>query len=109
MGHIETVMRQVEATLNPQENLKEEVTALHDVYLHRKTILQEIDAKHGALRHQQRLLAREGVARRARVPRNVRTCVPAVAALGIDVATIDSTEEVSVPTIEALSHSIFAT
>jgi len=47
----------IEATSNPKQNLKDEVTALHDVYLQRKSILQDIDAKYNALRHQQRMLA----------------------------------------------------
>ena len=75
--HIQLVMRKIESTLNPQENLKEEVVALHDVYLARKNILEEIRAKHVALRHQQRILAREScvdsAAHRVRAPRLVRT------------------------------------
>jgi len=65
-------MRMIEATLNPKENLKDEVAALHDVYLQRKSILQDIDAKYNALRHQQRMLAREGASHRVRGSRPVK-------------------------------------
>ena len=89
IDHIELVMRKIEYTLNPQENLKDEVVALHDIYLKRKIILEEINTKHVALRHQQRLLAREGVvdgaAHCVRVPRPARVpgACTAVAALSI--------------------------
>jgi len=72
VGHIELVMQRIDDTLNPQGSLKEEVSALRDVYLDRKNILLEIDAKHTALRHQKRLVAREGAARRVRIPRTAR-------------------------------------
>jgi len=75
VGHIESVLHRIETTLNPQGTLKEEVKALHEVYLNRKNILLEIDAKHTALRHQKRLVAREGAARRVRIPRTARSSV----------------------------------
>jgi len=72
VGHIEVVMQRIDDTLNPQGSLKEEVSALRDVYLNRKNILLEIDAKHTTLRHQKRLVAREGAARRVRIPKTAR-------------------------------------
>ena len=73
VGHIESVLHCIEDTLNPQGSLKEEVKALHEVYQNRKNILLEIDAKHTALRHQKLLVAREGAARRVRIPKTVRS------------------------------------
>jgi hypothetical protein len=86
VGHIEVVLQRIDNTLNPQGSLKEEVTALREVYLNRKHILLEIDAKHTALRHQKRLLAREGAARRVRIPRTARS---AICATNCEPATAD--------------------
>jgi len=77
-NHIERVMRMIEATSNPKQNLKDEVTALHEVYLQRKSILQDIDAKYNALRHQQRMLAREGTSHRVRTSRPAKALGSAV-------------------------------
>ena len=74
-NHIERVMRMIEATSNPKQNLKDEVTALLDVFLQRKSILQDIDAKYNALRHQQRMLAREGTSHRVRASRPAKALV----------------------------------
>jgi hypothetical protein len=68
----------IEATSNPKQNLKDEVTALHEVYLQRKSILQDIDAKYNALRHQQRMLAREGTSHRVRASRPTKAMGSAV-------------------------------
>jgi len=68
----------IEATSNPKQNLKDEVTALHEVYLQRKSILQDIDAKYNALRHQQRMLAREGTSHRVRTSRSAKALGSAV-------------------------------
>jgi len=68
----------IEATSNPKQNLKDEVTALHEVYLQRKSILQDIDAKYNALRHQQRMLAREGTSHRVRTSRPAKALGSAV-------------------------------
>jgi len=97
-NQIETVMRMIEANLNPKENLKDEVSALHDVYLQRKSILQDIDAKYNELRHQQRLLAREGASHRVRAPRPAKPtgCTPTVPMV-LDGSTLDAKSAI-VPT-----------
>ena len=73
----------------PSHNVKDEVNELHDVYLHRKNILQQIDEKHVALRHLQRMDSRS-VAGRA--VRSIRPPRPALAinavATSIDAAGV---------------------
>jgi len=69
---IEAIFRDVETALAPPHDAKNEVSELHDVYLHRKNILQQIDEKHVALRHLQRLESRSAAGRSVRSTRHPR-------------------------------------